>query len=131
MAMIGKRASIGELLVAHLANHRLVAMRSHVSLQARLVVKVLAALGARVALLARVIPGVLDQCLAIATLFAAQHARVGLQLVRMARVQMPFDSLLLVKANTAQDASANVGSNHKLDLVARVCPTHLNGGKRA
>lgn len=44
MSMIGKGAPIGKLFVAHLAHHRLVAMRGHVALQAGFVVKILATL---------------------------------------------------------------------------------------
>jgi len=76
-------------------------MRGHVPLQARLVVEVLAAFGARMALLARMVPGVLNQSLAIAALLAAQHTGVGLQFSGVAGVQVPLDCLLLVKADSA------------------------------
>lgn len=107
MTMIGKGAPIGKLFVAHLAHHRLVAMRSHVALQAGFVVKILTTLWARMTLLTRMIPGVFDQGFAIATLLAAQHAWVWLKLVWVASVQMAFDGLFLVEADTTQDTPAS------------------------
>lgn len=63
--------------------------------------EVLSALGARMALLARMVPGVLYQSLAIAALFAAQNAGIGIQFTGMASVQVTLNRLLLVKANAA------------------------------
>lgn len=104
VAVVGKGASVRELLVAHLAHYRFVAVRGHVPLQARFVVEVLAALGARVTLLAGMVPGVLDQGLPVATLLAAENARVGLQLAGVAGMEVSLNGLLFVEANATKDA---------------------------
>lgn len=83
MTMIHQSAAIGKTFTAHITRHRFIAMRLHVTLESRFIVKCFATFQTGVILLFGMVPGMFHERAFVFTVFAAHATGRGGQLLFM------------------------------------------------